>query len=607
MSLPPIPADDSSLRPPTEEPQPMSLAEWQDVLQRRPRPPPIASLAFEEATHPIGYRLQPGEFHPQRQAFLKSAFDTSAIRSRIGADNEAINAYNKQIGALSRVRNPYAGYSFDNTAALVDLFGTKNAAVKFNPTFNSRNAAEEYIAKQRQRAELSGNPSEIDKWKRYGVRELDLDNDPATINNVVVYSDVGNQRIKSIDGYQLTPKNKKESLRVLYDVYPTKEAREINFSPENRKHYKAYFRKYPNPNTWNAHPFDEFVKELPNKESLFTIFRKLMEEYMIIHNFTMFSEEKDKTYNIEYAEQKGTIVVPKNTGQLTVAHYMTILQKLTSLTMMIAYRVIAPPLPNDYDFSKDPWKVKSKSNQDKLKNILGYRPEDAMVQKLITIIPGAKSIETGIRNKPLGSTIAFIAQFTYFVDNGRGPIIKLLNGTVVNDAHVFRDIDEINMKSTTGSPELAVNAIDANQRYTITDYLKKTKAERAAERATRKATFTKVDKFEHPGAKMPATYEAVRVPSIYYTKTQTRPLIHETPLKADVLPTTFSDIQTTPFRTRGRGRGRGGGGRGGGGLSGLSGLSGLAGSGSSVDSPLVITDSPMAPDYDESQIYEPPE
>jgi hypothetical protein len=483
------------------------------------------------------------------------------------------------------VRNPYAGYSFDNTAALVDLFGTKNAAVKFNPTFNSRNAAEEWIAKQRQRAELSGNPGEVDKWKRYGVRELDLDNDPSTINNVVVYSDVGNQRIKSIDGYQLAPRNKKESLRVMYDVYPTKEDREVNFNPEVRKHYKAYFRKYPNPNTWGMHPFDQFVKELPNKESVFTLFRKIMEEYMIKYKFTMYSEEKDKTYVIKYTGLGNEKVIERGTGQLTVAHFMTILQKLTSYTMRIVYRLIAPSLPGDYDFSKDPLKVKSKANLEGLRGILGSRPDNNTVARLIGIIPGAASIKEKMLNSLLSSTIAFIGQYNYFVSNGGEQQVRLGDGTTVSDAQVHRDINEINMKSKTGTDEITVESIDKDGKYTITDHLIKTKAARAAERDARKRGFMPVSTFAHPRDRAIPVYQGVRRAGTFNVPP---PSLDKSPIHhQDFLPTALSEIQSTPFAPRGGIGGGGGGGRGGG--------------GSSINSPFVITDSPMAPDYDENQ------
>jgi hypothetical protein len=567
------------------------MEQWRAIP--RPEPPQIRSREYEEKTHPIGSRLQPGEYHPQRQTFLKSAFDTSATRGRIQQDNEEINRYNVQLGMIPRVRNPYAGYSFGNTAALVDLFGTRNAAVKFNPTFNSRNAAEEWIAKQRQRAELSGNEGEINKWKRYGVQELDMDNDPSTINNVVVYSDVGNKRIKAIDGYQLVPRNKKESLRVMYDVYPTKEDREVNFNPEVRKHYKAYFRKYPNPNTWGMHPFNEFVKELPNKESIFTSFRKMLEEYMIKHNFTMYSEEKDKTYVIQYTGPRDEKTVPAKSGQLTVAHYMTILQKLTSYTMQIVYRLIAPSLPGNYDFSKDSLKVKSKANQGALKGILGYRPDNDTAETLITIIPGAASMREKMMNAPLSSTIAFIGQFNYFVSNGGKQIVKLGDGSTVGDAQVHRDIDEINMRSKTGADEITVESIDKDGKYTITDHLIKTKAERAAERDARKRGFKPVRTFDHPKDRPIPVYGGVR--GVGQFRNIPIPPIEESPLHANVFPTTLSEAQHTPFAPRG-GRGGGRGGRGGG----RGGRGG--GSGSTVDSPYVIPDdSPMAPEYNEEQ------
>jgi uncharacterized membrane protein YgcG len=250
--------------------------------------------------------------------------------------------------------------------------------------------------------------------------------------------------------------------------------------------------------------------------------------------------------------------------------------------------------------------VKSKTNQNNLNVILGNLPNDAVIQKLKTILPGVEKIESQMYDKVLVISIVYLVQTAYFVDNGGGKIVILGDGTTVDDAQVHRDIDEINMKSplVDDKPAITVRSIK-NGVFEITDRLIRTKAERAEQRALSKASFKQVTTFAHPGIREVPNYRGNRNPSMYDAAKMARPFFKETPIKEDMLPTSLSNIFDTPFTPRGRGvrtrgpggrGGRGGGGRGGGGISGL---------GTSSDPYSLAT--PQAPDLDETQDYEPPE
>jgi hypothetical protein len=48
-----------------------------------------------------------------------------------------------------------------------------------------------------------------------------MDEDTDTPDNVIVYSDVAKNKIKSIDGYNIVPTRQKEAKRAYYDRFPS--------------------------------------------------------------------------------------------------------------------------------------------------------------------------------------------------------------------------------------------------------------------------------------------------------------------------------------------------------------------------------------------------
>jgi hypothetical protein len=92
---------------------------------------------------------------------------------------------------------------------------------------------------------------------------------------------------------------------------------------------KAWLRKYPTPKKQQKHPFEEFTCEKGAFEYVKEVVKRLLTTYGLV----MFTQAQ-------------------KSGNLTVSHYMTLLQKLTSIInkdLMITYF----NLPPNYNFKID--------------------------------------------------------------------------------------------------------------------------------------------------------------------------------------------------------------------------------------------------------------
>jgi hypothetical protein len=143
--------------------------------------------------------------------------------------------------------------------------------------------------------------------QKYKVEEADLDNNPDTRDNVVVYSDRDLGKIYSIDGYQLTSGQKKVNQRNIYSAFPIKEVWSDVMNSALKTDLKAWLRKYPTPQQQRKYPFTEFERQKP----LFEILKNEMKDFLE-----------------EYGISMRTKANPQ--GNLSVSHYMILLQKLTS-------------------------------------------------------------------------------------------------------------------------------------------------------------------------------------------------------------------------------------------------------------------------------------
>jgi uncharacterized membrane protein YgcG len=284
---------------------------------------------------------------------LNDSFDVAQKINEIRAFNRAIrgenqNEINKVLAtsglSLKKVqKNPYAGYRAKETEDLMNLIGRKNMGVKFNPTFNSSQAAREFIEDRINKAKESGDEKAAEYWSRYGVRELDLDRNPDTINNVVVYSNEDAGRIKAIDGFQIVPRTKKEALRARYTAFPDKTERAAAMKSQEKSLLKAYFRKHPNPDTWERYPFEDFAEEHEKDKPAFKLIEEEVKSYMDDVGLTAYSGLRNPT------------------GVLAMTHYQAILKRLASVATNAAVMAFFD-IPTEYDLREDPYRYKNKSN-----------------------------------------------------------------------------------------------------------------------------------------------------------------------------------------------------------------------------------------------------
>jgi hypothetical protein len=336
------------------------MADYLTPYKARPRYNP-AEAEFDYENPYAGTREQ--------AAFERAIQDTQTGKTKWREDLEEARAHNRALqGYQVPPRNPYAGYRYEDTKALVDLIGRRNVGVKFNPTLNSATTAAMWLQKQRENARTK---EEQEKWARWRVEQEDRDHDKYTPDNVVVYSDYINNRVKSIDGFSLVPRNKKESLRARYDMFPDRETRSANLRGPMKKALKAYFRKFPNPETWDDHPFEKFVSTL--KDSLFNITKKRIEPIFQQCGFTIYSPRKEGGEN----------------GTLLVTQYMTILQRMTSWVMSAIYSTLSHDIPQTYDWVHDPQKFKTKSRLHRIEEVLKAQATQQVAERLRKVIATA--------------------------------------------------------------------------------------------------------------------------------------------------------------------------------------------------------------------------
>jgi hypothetical protein len=186
--------------------------------------------------------------------------------------------------------------------------------------------------------------------------EADLDNNPNTKDNVVVFSNKGLKKIKAIDGFEVIPGAKKENKRIEYSTFPDGEVRADVMNSKYRSDLKAWLRKYPTPEEQAKHPFDKFERPV----SAFEIMKREVAYLLSLLNLTMNSSKNPE-------------------GTLTVSHCMTILQKLSSL-LLRELTIQQFRLPSDYDFDIDEQGVKSKNALAILKNWMIQRGKNTEFQ-----------------------------------------------------------------------------------------------------------------------------------------------------------------------------------------------------------------------------------
>jgi hypothetical protein len=234
----------------------------------------------------------------------------------------------------------YASYPAEAMENLAESVGLKNRGIKYTPDLNSANTDQIWLNKKKAMAQSDAALEELNKYR---IEEADLDNNPDTRDNVIVYSDRELGKIYSIDGYQLTSGQKKVNQRNIYSAFPVKEVRSDVMNSALKTDLKAWLRKYPTPQQQRKHPFTEFERQ----KSAFEILKNEIKDFLAEYNISMHTKTNQQ-------------------GNLSVSHYMTFFQKLTSALnrdIMISYF----RLPENYDFNIDEQSVKKASSQKQYK------------------------------------------------------------------------------------------------------------------------------------------------------------------------------------------------------------------------------------------------
>jgi hypothetical protein len=108
----------------------------------------------------------------------------------------------------------------------------------------SKSSADWRLAHEKAKVDASGNQKQIDYIDKWAVEAADLDNNPDTPDNIVLFNDITQGKIKAIDGYQLVPRERKELDKSFYKALPDREVRQQT-DKKMKKLLKQYYRKNP--------------------------------------------------------------------------------------------------------------------------------------------------------------------------------------------------------------------------------------------------------------------------------------------------------------------------------------------------------------------------
>jgi hypothetical protein len=222
--------------------------------------------------------------------------------------------------------SPYISYPAEAMENLAEIVGLRNRGIKYTPDLNAANTAQIWLNKRKAAAPSTEILAEYNKYK---VEEADLDNNPDIRDNVIVYSDRDLGKIYSIDGYQLTSRQKKVNQRNIHSAFPIKEVRSDVMNLKFKTDLKAWLTKYPTPQQQRNHPFEIFVRSVPP----FEILKDELNDFFLEYGILMY-------------------IKANAAGNLSVSNYITLIQKLTAALnwgIMIQYFRV----PEDYDFNLD--------------------------------------------------------------------------------------------------------------------------------------------------------------------------------------------------------------------------------------------------------------
>jgi hypothetical protein len=178
-------------------------------------------------------------------------------------------------------------------------------------------------------------------------------------------------------------------------------------------------------------------------------------------------------------------------GQISVAHYMTIAQKIMSEIMRLAYLVVIPRLSRSYDFKADEFKVKNKTHKKLLEKRMAGNITKEDFDRITQVFTGAKNISGFDPSMKLEYVVCTVVRYIHLDDAFQGNV----KGTNIPYSLVMLIVEQINRKS--GTMELIINdkklveikdpttgETSKYYKYRITDNTLKPKAGREPKAAT---------------------------------------------------------------------------------------------------------------------------
>jgi hypothetical protein len=293
--------------------------------------------ASQRAPGPHTYR----DF-PFAQRNIRNWDDFNVMLQDVADKKKDIKLQNRALrrsGASELIRNPYQNYDAQGIASLATIMHGKKS-VAFKPEWQAEESAKEWLKYQKANAKTK---EERDVWDKWGIAQSDLDRDPDTPDNVILFSNRDAGKIHAIDGHYL--KQPRYVMKNIYKDYDTAEKRRA-IDPDELKVIKAWYRKYPTIAQQKANPYKDFVPE----KNAFTIVKENIKELLDQHNMIPYSSEYD-------------------IGNIHITRFMSIWQKVAS---MINIKLMSGffRVPENYFKGEDVRGLKDKENQQRYRNWL---------------------------------------------------------------------------------------------------------------------------------------------------------------------------------------------------------------------------------------------
>jgi hypothetical protein len=351
---------------------------------------------------------------PLKADDLKARLEAQGLKGLTSEQILAIaEATKSQRGPPTR-RIPYS----DNQALATVV---SHHGIQHIPELGSVVTGQLWLDQQKAKAAKAGDEKALAKWNKYAVSEQDFDQDPNTIDNVVIYDTTNPGNVYSVDGYRLKSRDDDLINRTYYTQFPTKELRKTT---KDTPQHRAWEKKYPTERLQEAHPFTkEFVDYYEWKRPLYSL---ILEYVTALANTACFFT---------------TRVDPSNTKSDTKVfnrHYTAILSKVsakiykTKLGTLVDGAKSLYRSPSDgsfwqkYDFETDPQKVLK--NKDFMRNAKNVWEGSSMSDKAKLI--DAELVANLIIEAAAGSGIKFDLDADTAVNSVRGltdPAAKALN------------------------------------------------------------------------------------------------------------------------------------------------------------------------------------